>query len=299
LNKKICIGTAQFGLNYGINNKQGKPSENEIFKIMDTATENGMYCYDTASVYGDAENILGKYIKNNKLDNKIKIISKFSADVKITKKKDIYKRIENEIVKSLDRLNIDKLEGYLLHKFSDYKCESIKETLFSLKENKIVNNIGVSIYHPEEAIKIAEEGLVDLIQIPYNVFDRRLDKKDFFKLTGKKNIKVFARSVYLQGLLLMDVEEIPENLYEVKEAILEFNRICSIYKISAKELALLYCYLNNDISSIVIGIERNEQLIENINILKKVSDFKDYVKKIRNMEFNLSDKILNPYLWKI
>ena len=102
---KLVLGTAQFGLDYGINNPKGKISSNEVFKIINFAKENGILFLDTASVYGDSEQVIGEYIKDNNVNLQI-----------ITKIKNI-KELDN----SLRRLNLDEIYGCLLHNFNDLK----------------------------------------------------------------------------------------------------------------------------------------------------------------------------------
>ena len=57
----IILGSAQFGLNYGITNKKGKVSEQELVKILELAAESGITTIDTAPAYGSSEETLGKY----------------------------------------------------------------------------------------------------------------------------------------------------------------------------------------------------------------------------------------------
>ena len=77
---KLVLGTAQLGLNYGIANVIGKPTEKQALEIMKYAVENGINYFDTAHSYGNSEIIIGKFLnfyKNYK--NKVNIITKMPS----------------------------------------------------------------------------------------------------------------------------------------------------------------------------------------------------------------------------
>ena len=81
MSNKLILGTAQFGMKYGINNKIGKIEKNEIMKILNFCKKNNINYFDTASVYGESENKLGNYLKTN--NNNFKIITKYSLKKKV------------------------------------------------------------------------------------------------------------------------------------------------------------------------------------------------------------------------
>ena len=62
---QMTLGTVQLGMSYGVNNSTGMPSEEDSFKILDTAYENGITMLDTSDDYGKSEEVIGKYIKAN------------------------------------------------------------------------------------------------------------------------------------------------------------------------------------------------------------------------------------------
>ena len=69
---KIGIGTAQFGLNYGVSNQQGKTSPLEVKNILNLALDHDIYVLDTAPAYGESEDVLGKILPPG---NSLKIIT--------------------------------------------------------------------------------------------------------------------------------------------------------------------------------------------------------------------------------
>lgn len=102
MTKKFCLGTVQFGMKYGINNRDGQPSKKEVFNILDVAIKNGINTFDTAAIYGCAEEILGEYISDRKCNEKIKVISKLRPNLINDDCKNAKAIIETEINRSLE-----------------------------------------------------------------------------------------------------------------------------------------------------------------------------------------------------
>ena len=100
---KITLGTVQFGLQYGISNTHGVPSDCELESIFNVANELGIKQLDTAKAYGNAEERIGN-LSNSNFD----IITKFPN---VNSKEDL----ELVLSKSLQKLNVNSIYGYLAH----------------------------------------------------------------------------------------------------------------------------------------------------------------------------------------
>jgi len=298
---KLTLGTVQLGLPYGINNQTGKPSREDAFAILDKAIESGITMFDTASLYGDAEEVLGEFIASRQLGNRVSVVSKMRPIVAEEFVHGVVSVIEDEAEKSMKRLHVPILDGYLLHDVSGMYNPVIISGLKRLKEIGIVKNIGVSIYEEKDALYAASLGLIDYIQIPYNIFDQRLDKTDFFALTKKNNIKVFARSAFLQGLLLMDADKIPPHLLGARKYIEQLlDVIINKYGLNRREAALLFSYSNDDIDYVVIGVDTTAQLTEHIDTIQKITQYRDCVQQLRDTfaRENIDKNIISPNLWE-
>ena len=286
---KICLGTVQFGLNYGIEKKKIEISE--IDKILTMALENGISVLDTAQNYGDSEKIIGKFKKSSNF----KIISKISStSLNDTNNLEQLKRV---LKNSLDNLRIPFLDGLLLHKPEDLKNTDFLNNLNILKEEGYFTNLGVSIYSPDEANLALEIENLKYIQIPYNILDTRLDKIEFFERAKKKNKIIFARSVFLQGVLLKEQSKYPNFLEELK--IFDNFLEDEIRKLNCSKLSFLLNFVkkNKKIDYIIVGIESLENLEE---IIEAYNDTKlqDYnYSRLRDKFTNIPEKILNPSLW--
>ena len=294
---KLVLGTVQFGLDYGINNKKGKPSKHESLEMLKKAYENGINIFDTASAYGEAEEILGEFISKNNLYENVLIISKLSPNLLENSKGDILEIIESEIKKSLEKLKVKSLYGYLLHTPEYIYNKEIVSALKSCKEKGLIQNLGVSVYEEKDAIYAATLP-VDFIQIPYSIFDQRLDKTDFFNITKKNNIKVFARSAFLQGLVFMDEEEIPDSLNEAKQYIKNLNEITKKYNLTTVQAALLFSYKNPNIDYVVFGVDNIGQLKEDIKIVEENMNCEKCIEELKNKFIDVPKSIIFPSLWK-
>ena len=290
---KLCLGTVQLGMKYGVNNELGRqPTEEESFAVLRAAKKGGVIFLDTASVYGEAETLLGHFGVEQA---GFHIISKLRPwGQQETDKEAVLLEIES----SLQRLKIKQLYGYMLHRAEDMNREAVVQGMVTAKKEGLVKHIGVSVYEPEEALQVVQSGIWDMIQIPYNVLDQRLDETDFFELAKKNHVKVFARSAFLQGLLLMAPEHLPSHLQKAGPYIEKFRRIVAKNHYTPEEGAMLYSYCHPGIDYVVFGVDTEEQLIRNIEVCEKAEDFNACWKDLNGGFSGVSREIIVPSLWR-
>lgn len=169
---KLCLGTVQFGMKYGVNNQINRqPTWEESFEMIEYALSQGIDTIDTARAYGEAELILGEYFRINHKPEHLKVISKLRPNVIDKGEKDIQGIVKREIEDSFNSMNIEKLDGYLLHTPEYIYNREILASLVKLKEQNYVDNIGVSIYDLKEGYAAIESGIIDYIQLPYSILD--------------------------------------------------------------------------------------------------------------------------------
>ena len=284
-----CLGTVQFGMNYGVQNN-GRPNLELVFNILDEAISNGVFCFDTAMAYGNAEQILGKYIYDRNINKDyIKIITKGKSQ------SDLQIIIDN-IKNSIENMHIEKLYGFLFHDSSVVYSKDSMDSLNRIKSNGYVENIGVSIYTPEEALKALEYD-IDIIQVPYNLFDSRLDKVSFFEKAKEKSIEIYARSSLLQGLALMDYNKLPSNVLFAKDYLIKFDNLCKKYNVDRLNAAVNYVSSNDLIDYIVFGTDNLKQFKEYMVIKDKKLPI-EFINEIKNCFCDVPEKLVNPVLWK-
>lgn len=297
---KLALGTVQFGLDYGINNPNGKPTRKKSFEMLNFAYEKGIRIFDTAFAYGDAEEILGEFSQSRNLGEKIKIITKVKPNIisESECKRTAYDIIAENLKESLDKLKRNYVDGYLFHTPDYIKDKKLVGSLCELKKQGLVKNIGVSIYEEKDAIYAAKLDEIDYIQIPYNIFDQRLDKTDFFQLADKNGKMVFARSPFLQGLFFMPEEKIPSYLQNVKVYFKELDKIIAKYDLSRQQAALLFSSKNKNIDYVVFGVDNIKQLKEDISIAEQNVDCEKCLKELDDKFINIEKNIIFPSLWK-
>ncbi|TSC87204.1 MAG: oxidoreductase [Parcubacteria group bacterium Gr01-1014_8] len=294
---RLVLGTTQLGMRYGLNNSIGQPSKEQAFEILDAALEGGIDTFDIAYAYGTAEDVMGEWIESRNVRDRIFVISKMKPHVLNdypdgTKAVDI---VLAEIEKSLKRLRLKKLDGYLLHTPSYVYLAHVIAGLHKAKEQGLVGNIGVSVYDEHEALQGAELAL-DYIQIPSNVLDQRMEKTVFWELVRKNNVTVFARSPFLQGLLLMEPEHIPPHLAYARPHVEKLRSIAGENNLSPAQAALLFSYIRSKAKHIVFGAESVTQLAENIATTKHAKE-SAWMEEIDKSFSNIERAVVNPSLW--
>ena len=287
---RLCLGTVQFGLKYGINNALGRqPDRQECYEVIREALHLGITSFDTASAYGEAESLLGGFPWG---EFEPAIISKLPPDCV-----DDASVVVEKIRESLARLGLRKLYGYMLHRAADMSKDYIMTGMVDAKEQGLTEKIGVSIYEQEEAIRAVNDPRIDIIQIPYNVLDKRLDKTVFFARARENNKEVYARSAFLQGLLLMEPEVAESRVPGAGKWIAEFHDIANKFCYAPVEAALLYSLNHSGIDYVVFGVDTVAQLRSNLAIQEQLSSFGNCFKALSEEFMDVPSEVLVPSLW--
>jgi aryl-alcohol dehydrogenase-like predicted oxidoreductase len=202
------LGTVQFGLRYGIANRNGQPSYETARAILVCAYEGGVNCLDTASAYGTSEGVIGKVLSELGIADRMVVVSKvypMAGGFSSRQAADAF--VEESVTRSLKRLRLDVLPICLFH-WEENFC--YVESLLRLKEKRLVRHIGSSVMTPGVASRIVSSGLAEAVQIPASLLNHRFPRSGICEEARRRGTAIFARSVYLQGLLLMPEEDIPD-----------------------------------------------------------------------------------------
>ena len=287
---RIAIGTAQYGMNYGIANKTGKISDFEMNRILNKAKDNNILTIDTAKSYGDCEQKLGKQVVDE-----FSVITKVSSLTQLRNNTNDF--VLEELKDSLGKLNLNNLDTLLLHRSKDlldYKKNEIYESLILCKEVGLINKIGISADNVSDVESIVNIFDIDVVQFPLNIFNRELIESGLLKVLKNKGIEVHARSIFLQGLLLMKKKELNpyfnnwSSLFEEWEKWNEKNHITKL------EACLKYVVMFKEIDKYIVGIDSLQHLQEIIKILNS--------KNFKKVPIALSSKeqaLINPSKWKL
>lgn len=291
---KLGIGTAQFGLDYGISNKEGKTPTGEVAKILALAEKNVIQVLDTAPAYGTSEEVLGKLIPDN---HNFKIVTKtpkFSPNC-ITY--DDIQILENTFYQSLSTLNQPSVYGLLIHQAKDLLGDNgpyLMEKMLHLKDKKFINKIGVSVYSQEEIESVLEKYTIDLIQLPINVLDQRLLLNGNLSYLKKNGIEIHARSIFFQGLLLMEPESLPSYFDSIKNHLKKYHEILLQNNISPLQASISFIKNIKEIECMVIGVNNLQHLSDILLAFENNFFLNDVF-----LQFALTNNsILNPTNWK-
>lgn len=295
---KLCLGTVQFGMDYGIQG-QKRPSETLVDEMLAYAFNHGINCLDTASLYGNAEEVIGNFIKKyRKKFDKIQMISKMpSHSLEVVSDKVWSDTMLYHAEHSITTLGIDKLYAYLFHHAGYIFEEKAVEALASVTTKGLAEKIGVSVYSPEEAMKALEYQEIKVIQIPYNVFDQRLDQCGFFQKAKKAGVEIYARSTLLQGMVMMNPDMLPKKMSFAADYLRRFLNICSEYNIPPLQAAVGYVSASPYIDYMVFGADNKKQLAEYISIWDLRMP-EEMVYDLKSAFETVEEKLVNPVFWE-
>ena len=295
---KLCLGTVQFGMNYGIKG-QKQPSLEDAVKMLDYATQNGIDALDTAHAYGTAEDVVGAFLKQKTIPReKLFISSKFHPNMlDEVSPKDYQKVIQENLEMQLKRLHTDYLDAYLFHSSRYAFNDDMLEAMFQVKQQCKTKHCGVSVYYPDEAKKCIESPFVDFMQLPFSIFDQRMAKEGVFELVKKVGKpQIHSRSAFIQGLILMKEEEVPPFLEKAKPIVKKIDDLCAKYRVSRISLAIQFVKQFDAISHLVFGVDNIEQLKEDIEIFNDPFP-KEILLDIAKEFENIETDIIMPSLW--
>jgi aryl-alcohol dehydrogenase-like predicted oxidoreductase len=261
----LALGTAQFGMQYGVANNSGQPSEAEIKEILQIAGANGINALDTAIAYGDCEERLGRIGVPN-----WQIISKFPPTA--SNDANIYEQVRVAVVGSLQKLGVERLYALLLHRPEQLlkkNGDHLYLALERVKQEGLIGKIGISIYDPNILEILLSNFNFDLVQAPFNPFDRRLISSGWASRLKSLGIELHIRSVFLQGLLLMQEGQRPSQFDQWSTVWCRWHEWIREMRISALEACLGFVASFDEFDRILVGVDNKKQLLQIIGGMKK------------------------------
>ena len=287
MRNKIILGSANFDQIYGI--KKNFIKKSEIKKLFDLAIKSEIKIIDTSPLYNESEKIIG--LLNN---NRFKIISKIPKPPKTIKKENIQKWLKQNVMISLKNLKIKKFECLLLHNANSLLCKNgdeIYKGIRNMKINGFTSKIGVSIYDFNVLDKILKKFKFNLIQAPFNILDQRLVEKGWLKKLKKRKIEVHARSIFLQGILLLKHNQLPKKLIKLSKKLVMWENWLKKNKFSSLQVCLSFVLNQRQLDGIVVGYNNTNQLNQILKLKQIKNNF-----SLPNL--NIKDKkLIDPREW--
>lgn len=255
---KIALGTAQFGLTYGIANTIGQVSSAEAASILSLAKQRGIKTLDTAIAYGESESVLGNIgIPDWQIISKLPALP--DAEVNVAS------WVESQVTGSLQRLKVERLHALLLHRpaqLLEHRGGELYRALVAQRDRGVVEQIGISIYEPSELDQLMPNMHFDLVQAPVSVLDSRMLDSGWLERLPKLGCELHARSVFLQGLLLMSPINRPSQFDPWQPLWAIWDAWLSDSGLTPLQACLRHVLKTPGIAKVVLGIESVAQLVQ-------------------------------------
>ena len=255
---KFTLGTVQLGMNYGMANTKGMPSREEAFGVLDEAWNSNVRSLDTAVAYGESERVIGEYLQ--KSGNPFFVASKFSLKGE-NPKEELLQQAE------LTKQHLQSVDLYMFHSAEQLERygRELEKPLRNLQETGLTKQLGASVYEVADVETFLQYDWLSAIQIPMSILDTRVITSGLLAELKKRNVQVYVRSVFFQGLLCMD--EVPEKYAFLASYLGELREIAKAENMSLKEMAIAFIRDLPEVDSVVLGCEKAEQVRENSRIM--------------------------------
>jgi aryl-alcohol dehydrogenase-like predicted oxidoreductase len=257
--EKLGIGTVQWGMRYGVANQSGRPAQDELGRMLNHGRAEGISLLDTARMYGDAESIIGALQTQD-----LRIVTKMPA-LASAAGHELSTFLRRNFEESLKLLNTDSVYGYLVHHSGDLLGKhgsEVRDFLEGLRDTGTVKKIGVSIYDGYEVIEVLRSFRPDIVQLPLNVLDQRLLLDGTLAMLKSEGIEVHVRSVFLQGLLLIDLTRIPTYFEPMRPLLNRWHARAHVQDLTLPQAALSFVREQSAVDTVIVGAESLIQLRE-------------------------------------
>jgi aryl-alcohol dehydrogenase-like predicted oxidoreductase len=280
---------------YGIANRTGQPRSDEVQKMLQLGREHGVQFLDTAYAYGEAEKVLGA---QRVVARGYQIVTK-TRPLLVQQVGDEHARsVTIGFQESLASLACQHVYGLLVHGPDVLLVEGGERIWAALEEIKSegrVRKIGVSVYHPRQLERVLDRYPIELVQLPFSVYDQRFKEQGLLCRLQRMRIEVDARSVFLQGLLLLSPDRLPPRFESLETRHAELHDWLRQRRLTAVEACLLYCLQQPEINRIIVGCETAAQLKD----VLEASATNTAVELSELSRFGLQDEaMIDPSTWQ-
>lgn len=267
---RLCLGTVQFGMDYGIKGGR-RPPEDAAAAIIGEAVDGGVDAIDTAAAYGEAESVVGRFLESHTgARDGLFIVSKFGTDAfGGAARADFGGRLVEAVRSSLAKLATDRLDACLCHVATAVRDEAVIEAMTAVKSEGLARKVGFSVYETDEALAAIDSGAVDFLQVPYSVLDQRMALAGVFEKAAARGVEVHVRSAFVQGLALMDADAVPDWLAGARRLVRDLEGLCADAGMTRRLLALAFVRRRNEASHLVFGVDNVRQLREILDDFSK------------------------------
>lgn len=295
---RLSLGTVQLGLAYGLSKNAGKPDRNTSYSILDTAVNNGVNWLDTAAAYGDSEQVIGDWLQTRVFENAPLVATKVNA-LDHSSLDTLRDSLKKQILLSKKRLGLEQIPLLMIHHCEEYfeDPDNMRQVFEEMKEEGHIRYSGMSAYAFHDYKQIAASGF-DAVQIPVNLFDWRQIENGGVQALEEAGMIVFARSVFLQGLIFRYPEQLDDRMRFCAPTLEAFHRLCQKYNMDPAVLAASFALSLPGISSLVIGCRNQTQIEATLIQMEQAIRLSDaQMEEIRCTFRNTDERVITPMLW--
>ncbi len=250
----LILGAVQFGMEYGVTNKSGKPASAEVFDTLDTAWDAGIHVLDSAQGYGQANRMIAEYHAARS--------QRFSVINKIMREPENPEEVISSLLREREEMGIEKFGCVMLHYAPSVQSDLPGQFLEDLKSSGITERVGLSIETPADYKGLAKRFHFDVVQLPLNFLSQDFISDDFLRDLKEDGVEIHARSAFLQGLTLANPHEIPDYLSGLAPSIHAFHNDCTETGVSPLTGSLMFLEQKAFIEHIVVGAQDSRQMKE-------------------------------------
>ncbi|GIP31912.1 aldo/keto reductase [Paenibacillus sp. J2TS4] len=297
----LTLGTVQLGIPYGINNRGGMPSEEQALRLLELAWNEGITSFDTAAGYGRAEALLGRFSRGKSpfIITKLKMGAGGRLDPD-----HLEQDMRRQAIDSLQLLGMSSIPLLMLHNTDVLKehGDVVEDGLRSLRKEGLIERAGISIaFNTEEEYSVIGSRLLDdlyeAVQLPMNLLDHRPLRNGWLRKLKEKGKVVFVRSVFLQGLILMQPKELGETMAKAKAPLMGLHELAGKYGFPLSQMAVSFVRDCGGVDSLVIGAETEEQIRENLRLMAGPPLPEGLREELLNRFAHVDDAVITPHLW--
>jgi aryl-alcohol dehydrogenase-like predicted oxidoreductase len=292
---KLGLGSVQFGTDYGVSNQEGQTKTFEVEKILTLAADSGIRVIDTAPAYGESEKVLGELLSPQ---HNFLIITKTASQQGQSIKARQTRAITDSFKRSLELLRQTSVYGLIIHHTEDLFApggDRVVEAMRAMQSQDLVKKIGVSVYDGDQIDRVLRLFIPELIQLPLNLLDQRLINDGYLKRLKDLNVEIHVRSVFMQGLLLMNPGKINPYFDPIKADLRKYFYLLREINMTPVKGALDFVLRQPEIDTVLVGVREKDELGEIIEAVNSEDP-----ERIDYSEFALNDiNFLNPTMWQL
>ena len=289
---RLTLGTVQLGLPYGLANSVGQPSEAEAFAILDAAVAGGIKTLDTARAYGTSEDVIGRWRRQRSVA--CHVVTKLTP-LTMVASEEMPSVARNSLREFALAIGGEPIDLVLAHRETDLLVPAVRAVLEGAIQEGLIAAYGASVSTIDGALRLMDAVPIAAIQLPASLADRRFEP--VVDRANRLGTRVFARSIFLQGALLMKAAALPAHLALLKPALKVLLDVSMVTGISATELCLLAVRDRKGIDSLVVGVDSAHQLTAHIAAIDAAPLAREVTDQLDEAFGGLPDKVLDPGCW--